>query len=405
MANIEIQLLGKFEIRVNGKPVLAVLNTSRKATLLLEYLILKHGEKISHKEITDTLWAGERSSNPDMALRAILHRFRNMMEDENLPELADCIVTGRGYYQWNPRLECKIDVYEMERLMGEASRQVNPERRSRLCERVVRLYDGRLLPQDAAEPWVESYSIRLHGMYRSALFTVLDTWRKNNDHTSIITACRRAVELDPYEERIYLELIMALEQAGRHDEAMEVIRRGSAMGCLHRTLDPAMVDAACRRVRQADSDMQDDAARLMSDLPEEMAGGATLCNFENFRQIYNLQRGVQARYGIPVYLALLTVSPPQEAEPSECGAMMEILGSLLHTNLRRCDAASRYGACQYVVLLSGSNSVANGNTPLERIKAAFYRVPAHGRYLLTYSLYAPENKNDAADRKAETVKK
>jgi len=43
-----------------------------------------------------------------------------------------------------------------------------------------------------------------------------------------------------------------------------------------------------------------------------------------------------------------------------------------------------------VLLISGNSSAENGSTPLERIKAAFYRMPAHGRYLLNYHMYAPE---------------
>ena len=71
MATIEIKMLGGFEIRMNGKPVLAQLAQSRKATALVQYLVLRRGERVSHKVLTDTLWAGERSTNPDMALRAI----------------------------------------------------------------------------------------------------------------------------------------------------------------------------------------------------------------------------------------------------------------------------------------------------------------------------------------------
>ena len=63
MATIEIKMLGGFEIRVNGKPVLAQLAQSRKATALVQYLVLRRGERVSHKVLTDTLWAGERSTN------------------------------------------------------------------------------------------------------------------------------------------------------------------------------------------------------------------------------------------------------------------------------------------------------------------------------------------------------
>ena len=119
MADIEIRMLGKFEILMDGKPVLAALKQSRKATMLIQYLVL-------HKDLTDALLNGERSTNPDMALRAIMHRFRNMIEAEGLKELETCIITSRGYYQWNPAMECRVDVFEMEALMEEARRQLNP---------------------------------------------------------------------------------------------------------------------------------------------------------------------------------------------------------------------------------------------------------------------------------------
>ena len=93
---------------------------------------------------------------------------------------------------------------------------------------------------------------------------------------------------------------------------------------------------------------------------------------------------------MPVSLALLTMSPAQNADPAETGSMMEQLGELIHKSLRQCDAMARYSENQYVLLISGNSSAENGSTPLERIKAAFYRVPAHGRYLLNYHMYAPE---------------
>ena len=136
------------------------------------------------------------------------------------------------------------------------------------------------------------------------------------------------------------------------------------------------------------------AATTLGKRPERievlLSPNTAYCSFENFRQIYHLQRGVQSRFGVPVYLALLTMSPAQNADPAETGSMMEQLGELIHKSLRQCDAMARYSENQYVLLISGNSSAENGSTPLERIKAAFYRMPAHGRYLLNYHMYAPE---------------
>ena len=171
MADIEIRMLGKFEILMDGKPVLAALKQSRKATMLIQYLVLQKGEKVTHKDLTDTLWNGERSTNPDMALRAIMHRFRNMIDAEGLKELETCIITSRGYYQWNPTMECRVDVFEMEALMEEARRQLNPAAAVARYERVLELMDmahaktcrileqlGRAWPRPADEPALNAHS-------------------------------------------------------------------------------------------------------------------------------------------------------------------------------------------------------------------------------------------------------
>ena len=366
MATIEIKMLGGFEIRVNGKPVLAQLAQSRKATALVQYLVLRRGERVSHKVLTDTLWAGERSTNPDMALRAILHRFRNML----------------------------------------ARKEGDAEKRSRIYEQIVNLYDGRLLPRSASEPWVESVSVRLHGQYRTAILNLLELCKKWGESTRIVALCTRALELDPYEERLYLEKIVALETLGRHEEAQDLARRGSAMGCLHHTIEPGRAGSAYRQMRQADRNMESDVSKLISALPDTENTGACICDFETFKEIYRVQRGVQARYGLQVFLAILTVAPSQNTDAAETALMVEQLGDLIHMNLRQCDVAARYTDMQYVVMLSGSTAE-SGTGPMERIKAAFYRIPAHGRYLLSYSLYVPEAKadNGRARRRKKTAKK
>lgn len=381
MATIEIKMLGGFEIRMNGKPVLAQLAQSRKATALVQYLVLRRGERVSHKVLTDTLWAGERSTNPDMALRAILHRFRLMIDAEGLDEMKDCIVTSRGYYQWNPHLDCSVDVFEVNDLSELARKESDAEKRSRIYEQIVNLYDGRLLPQSASEPWVESVSVRLHGQYRTAILNLLELCKKWGESTRIVTLCTRALELDPYEERLYLEKIVALETLGR-------------------------AGSAYRQMRQADRNMESEVSKLISALPDTEDTGACICDFETFKEIYRVQRGVQVRYGLQVFLAILTVAPSQNTDAAETALMVEQLGDLIHTNLRQCDVAARYTDMQYVVMLSGSTAE-SGTGPLERIKAAFYRIPAHGRYLLSYSLYVPEAKADSgrARRRKKTAKK
>ena len=201
---IEIKMLGGFEIRLNGEPVLKPLQTSRKATAVMEYLILHHGEPVSHKMLIDAIWGGQRASNPDMALRAILHRVRNMIEDEQLTPMRNCVVTSRGCYRWNPGCLCKVDAFSVDEWMKQAARQNDEYLRGKLYAQVLALYTGRLLPNNAGEPWVESVSVRLHAQYRNALLGLVELCKKWGENQRIADLCAHALELDPYEERLYL---------------------------------------------------------------------------------------------------------------------------------------------------------------------------------------------------------
>lgn len=90
---IQITLLGKFEIALDGRPVLAGMAQSRKIQLLVQYLLLQYGRPATHAELTAALWGN--AGDADMSLRAVLHRFRTMAAKED-PVLENCILTGRG---------------------------------------------------------------------------------------------------------------------------------------------------------------------------------------------------------------------------------------------------------------------------------------------------------------------
>lgn len=403
MANIEIRMLGDFEIRVNGTTVLTQLNQSRKASSLVQYLVLQRGAPVPHKVLIGTLWGGERCANPDMALRAILHRFRGMIAQEGLEALQDCIVTNRGSYRWNPELTCSVDVFRLEDLAAEAESTRDPDHRLALYEEIEQLYRGRLLPLSATEPWVESYAMHLHGMYRTAMIGLLEHYRKLGNNERLVQLCEGALEKNPRVERLYLELILSLEELGRHNDAQQAAARGREAGCLHHTVEPHRAGPAWRQARKADRNLESDMARLIADLPDGDEDGAMLCSFETFGEIYRMQRGLQAQYGVPIFLALLTITPPQGATAEQTERMMARLGELVRSGMRRCDVTARYGDTRYALLMCGTGG--EDSTPLEHIKQAFYRIPCQERYLLSYRVSAPQAGRKAARARRSRVRK
>ena len=67
-------------------------------------------------------------------------------------------------------------------------------------------------------------------------------------------------------------------------------------------------------------------------------------------------------------------------------AVMQVMEDVLLCTLRSSDVAARYSENRFVLLLEAP--ACEGASPMERVRAEFYRRPAHDGYLLAYSLRA-----------------
>lgn len=384
---IQITLLGKFEIALDGRPVLAGMVQSRKIQLLVQYLLLQYGRPATHAELTAALWGN--AGDADMSLRAVLHRFRTMAAKED-PVLENCILTGRGAYVWNTALDCEVDIFTIRNLAEEAEGENDPAARAELYRRIISLYTGRLLPDSAGEPWVERERVWLHNLYKDTLFALMELCKENGDLEQVVQLSRHGLRADPFDERLYVEQILALENLGRGQEAEEITRKAADTGCLHGDGRTRNLNGSYKRMQQSELAMESDLEHILKDVREYETDGAYLCGYETFRSICRVQLRMRARYDFSLFLVTVSVVPPV-ARPGagRTAAVMRVLESVFCRTLRSSDVVARYSDTRFVLLLGGLAS--DGSSPMERVRAEFYRRPEHDGYLLTYRLHTPEN--------------
>lgn len=383
---IQIQLMGGFSIMVDGKPVLAALSQARKLQQILQYLLLNCGRAVSHQELIANFWGD--GSDAEASLRAVMHRLRQMAAHEG-SGLENCVLTGRGTYQWNPSLICRIDVREMERLAAEA--QAAPaDQRDALEQQMLELYRGRLLPDSQGESWVDRRQVELQALYKTALYHQIECARANGDMVKAEALSRRGLSVDIADERLYMEQILLLQTLGKTDEAAAVTEQARVRGYLH-TDDTGFgsLEASYQRMRKAEEAMQRDANHIEEEI--RLGGsdsGAFICSYATFRSISRVQMRVSVRYNHPLFLATISLIPPV-ARPAggRTAAAMQVLENVLMRTLRSSDVAARYSENRFVLLLNGI--VAAGNCPMERVRTEFYQCPEHDGYLLTYRLHTP----------------
>lgn len=384
---IQITLLGRFEITLDGRPVLAGMAQSRKIQLLVQYLLLQYGRPASHGELTTALWGN--AGDADMSLRAVLHRFRAMAAKES-PALSNCILTSRGAYVWNMDLDCEVDIFTIRRLAEEVESETDPDRRAELRRWIIDRYTGRLLPDSAGEPWVERQRVWLHNLYKDTLFSLIEYGKEREELEQVVELCRRGLCADPYDERLYVEQILALENMGRTREAEELTRKAAENGCLHSDGRGRNLNGSYKRMQQSELAMETDLEHILREVTEPGADGAYLCAYETFRSICRVQLRMRARYDFSLFLVTVSIVPPvTRPGASRTAAVMRVLENVLCRTLRSSDVVARYSDTRFVLLLGGMAS--DGSSPMERVRAEFYRRPEHDGYLLTYRLHTPEN--------------
>lgn len=384
---IQITLLGRFEIALDGHPVLAGMAQSRKIQLLVQYLLLQYGRPASHAELTTALWGN--AGDADMSLRAVLHRFRAMAAKED-PALENCILTSRGAYVWNMDLDCEVDIFTIRRLAEQLEGENDPAQRAELCRRILDRYTGRLLPDSAGEPWVERQRVWLHNLYKDTLVDLIEYCKEQEDLEQVVELCRRGLRADPFDERLYVEQILALENMGRTQEAETLSRQAAESGCLHSDGRVRNLNGSYKRMQQSAVAMETDLDRILKEVCEPESGGAYLCGYETFRSICRVQLRMRARYDISLFLVTVSIVPPV-ARPGagRTAAAMHVLENVLCRTLRGSDVVARYSDTRFVLLLGGL--ACDGSSPMERVRAEFYRCPEHDGYLLTYRLHTLEN--------------
>ena len=389
-AKIKIKMFGNFEILVNGNVVLTQLRQAKKTSQFLEYLILKKDRAVPHEELLEMLWSDKENRNPATALRTLLHRYRSLVEQSDLPELEDSILTARGAYQWNSNLDCEIDVFEFERLCQEAR---TPGMSNRECiERylqMLQIYSGPLLTNSAEEMWVVPKSVYYHDLFLESVFTLLDLLKVEEEYDVIVQVCRKAMDVDMFDERLHLELMMALVKTGKKREALSQYYFATDLHYKQLGIQPSgEIRAVYKLIVQADQEMEADIEKVQNMLEEDKDGhGAFVCEYEIFKEIYQLQRRMLERYNGTMFLALLTISNTYEQRFDNL-VLDNIMKQLLHvsqTNLRRGDTISRYSVMQYVILLP-SVTYETGRLVLDRIKKAFYNEYVKSSVVLTYKL-------------------
>lgn len=251
---LKIQLLGRFAVSVDGRPVDLHL---RAAQSLLAYLALSTGKACRREQLAGLLWPNADEASAKGNLRHTLWRLRKALDDH------DCFVADDLTITFDPTAESWLDA---KILSAKPDAGATPE----ALMQVVSLYEGELLPGFYDE-WVVLERDRLRAAFESWMTLLLD---------KLVAACRwddaiewseRWISLGHTPEAAYRALIMAHGSRGDSSNVAAAYRR-----CVSALRDDLGVDPSPQTRAAYERWLKGDLGQLANDLPARPLRGYQL---------------------------------------------------------------------------------------------------------------------------------
>jgi predicted ATPase len=213
---IEIRLLGSFEVS-RGNRVLGAEDWPRKkASALLKRLALER--RFLKDQAMEFLWPEFDPTSAANNLYKILHVLRKILDAALGPGASEATFRFKdGVLSLLPSVW--VDALEFESLCT-ARLQVPPERRAAEIAEALNLYRGDLLPDDRYEDWTLIPRERLYRCQREARLELTIYHRGARDYVSAIALLMPLLEQDRADEPVHRELMRLYALSGQRHEAL-----------------------------------------------------------------------------------------------------------------------------------------------------------------------------------------
>ncbi len=214
------------------------------------------------------------------------------------------------------------------------------------------------------------------------MYAYLALLKKASQYEGVIQTCRLALESDPFDERLHLELMQALVCTNRNNEALVQYKHVASMHYRYLGMQPPEgIQEFYKSIIRAGDELEQSLNDIGAEL-RDYAGteGAFECDFGVFREIYDIQIRNLERLGSTMYIAVMKISgvDGEIEDPLRMDDYARGLNEVLHEHLRKGDTMTHYSPSQYALLLPNVH-MESGRVALERIKRFFYqRYPSSG---------------------------
>lgn len=373
---IRLQMMGNFTIYINEQQADHMVNKSRKGLALMQYLIMNRDARVSNRRLVAAFWHDEDMVNPENALKTLISRMRTLLNQVS-DGLGSCIASERGAYYWRSLPGMLIDVYELEDTFQQISRErENSVAREALYNKMMGLYRGDLLKYSEMNEWALPRATALHNEYVKNVYGYINLLKARGDDKRVIVVCRRALEIEPFDDQIHIELMSALINNHATSEAKAQYDEIMYLHYHYLNAEPSKeLKEFYNQIVECSNTIEFNLEAVCRELQESAnEHNAFVCDYPVFKKIFNIQMRNIERLGSTMFLAIVMVSE-LSGRPMDSMKQSHIMRGLLEimeTNLRKGDIITHFSPTMIALLLPTVNYT-TGDIVMERLKQKFYR--------------------------------
>lgn len=361
------------------------LKAGKKALSFLQYLIVNHDRSISSDELIDRFWAENNSSSPSNALRNMLFKVRNLLEDM-FPEKKDLLQTFSGYYAWNKKISIKLDTEQFEAACLKA-RRTSGENQLPLLLNAISLYKGDFLVSNDSE-WALVLRQYYRTLYLDVCKAALPLLHKKEEWMELLGICRQAYRIDFAMEDFTVYQMRALIALGQPEQAIEIYEAFREKMLQEFEIVPSdqveQLYTLAANLRKKDVDVSDIFRLVCRDAEEQTA---FFCTFEVFQNIVTLEKRHLARSGGSSSLVIISLG-----DQSALATDVRRLERILLDGLRTGDPVARLEAGSYILMLPGA-SKEDAQMVMGRIDYKFHSTYRYSKAKLNYQIESLKKSN------------
>ena len=218
---VSIAVLGRFEVRLYGKPMQFGRKAPRKILALLKALIALGATRVSESALIDALWPDEDGDAAHGAYTMAIIRLRKLLEQP------DMLVQQGGGLSLDRRY-CWVDAWAFSDAVEAATAAPGTADLESVYSRAtaaMSLYQGSFLAEDLDAPWAAPMRERLRAKFMELISDQGRHLEATGRYEDAVTVYQRGLDADNLLEEFHQGLMRCYAKLNRNAEALGVYMR------------------------------------------------------------------------------------------------------------------------------------------------------------------------------------